>query len=86
MFGQEVNLSTTFRPQMDGQERTIKTLMDILRACVINFKGNWDDYLPLIDFVYTRVTVQASKWLHMKHFMGEDAHLLLDGLKLVSQG
>ncbi|KAH0684667.1 hypothetical protein KY289_022419 [Solanum tuberosum] len=37
----------------DGQEqRTIKTLEDMLRACVINFKGNWDDHLPLIKFSY----------------------------------
>ncbi|XP_049405240.1 uncharacterized protein LOC125868691 [Solanum stenotomum] len=37
----------------DGQaERTIQTLEDMLRACVIDFKGNWDDHLPLIEFVY----------------------------------
>ncbi|WMV18757.1 hypothetical protein MTR67_012142 [Solanum verrucosum] len=24
----------------------------MLRACVINFKGNWDDHLPLIEFAY----------------------------------
>ena len=24
----------------------------MLRACVIDFKGNWDDYLPLIEFSY----------------------------------
>ncbi|WMV54516.1 hypothetical protein MTR67_047901, partial [Solanum verrucosum] len=24
----------------------------MLRACVIDFKGNWDDYLPLIEFAY----------------------------------
>ncbi|WMV25057.1 hypothetical protein MTR67_018442 [Solanum verrucosum] len=37
----------------DGQvERTIQTLEDMLRACVINFKGNRDDHLPLIEFSY----------------------------------
>ncbi|WMV46138.1 hypothetical protein MTR67_039523, partial [Solanum verrucosum] len=46
-------LSTTFHPQIDGQvECTINTLEYMLRACVINFKGNWDDYLPLIEFSY----------------------------------
>ncbi|WMV24685.1 hypothetical protein MTR67_018070 [Solanum verrucosum] len=25
---------------------------DMLRACVIDFKGNWDDHLPLIEFAY----------------------------------
>ena len=24
----------------------------MLRACVTEFKGNWDNYLPLIDFTY----------------------------------
>ncbi|XP_019256269.1 PREDICTED: uncharacterized protein LOC109234655, partial [Nicotiana attenuata] len=37
----------------DGQaERTIQTLEDMLRACVLDFKGNWDDHLPLIEFAY----------------------------------
>ncbi|WMV49970.1 hypothetical protein MTR67_043355 [Solanum verrucosum] len=33
-------------------ERTIQTLEDMLRACVIDFKGNWDEHLPLIEFSY----------------------------------
>ena len=24
----------------------------MLRACVFDFKGNWDDHLPLIEFSY----------------------------------
>ena len=51
--GTQVNLSTAFHPQTDGQaERTIQTLEDMLRACVIDFKGSWDDHLPLIEFAY----------------------------------
>ncbi|KAK4391439.1 Retrovirus-related Pol polyprotein from transposon [Sesamum angolense] len=35
----------------DGQsERTIQTLEDMMRACIIEFKGNWDDHLPLMEF------------------------------------
>ena len=42
-----------FHPQTDGQaERTIQTLEDMLRACVIDFRGSWDDHLPLIEFAY----------------------------------
>ncbi|CAN4099443.1 unnamed protein product [Withania somnifera] len=52
-LGTKVNLSTAFHPQTDGQaERTIQTLEDILRACVLDFKGSWHDHLPLIEFAY----------------------------------
>lgn len=48
-----MNLSTVFHPQMDGQaEHTIQTLEDMLRACVIDFKGSWVDHLRLIEFAY----------------------------------
>ncbi|EOY18962.1 Uncharacterized protein TCM_043494 [Theobroma cacao] len=37
----------------DGQsERTIQTLEDMLRACVIDFIGSWDRHLPLVEFAY----------------------------------
>ncbi|GJY83268.1 putative reverse transcriptase domain-containing protein [Tanacetum coccineum] len=46
-------MSTTYHPQTDGQsERTIQTLKDMLRACVIDFGGNWDVHLPLVEFSY----------------------------------
>ncbi|XP_070021726.1 uncharacterized protein [Nicotiana sylvestris] len=59
-LGTKVNLSTAFHPQTDGQaERTIQTLEDMMRACVIDFGGNWDDHLPLIEFAYNN-SYQAS--------------------------
>ncbi|GJU29665.1 putative reverse transcriptase domain-containing protein [Tanacetum coccineum] len=37
----------------DGQsERTIQTLEDMLRACVLDFRGSWDVHLPLVEFSY----------------------------------
>ncbi|XP_070030045.1 uncharacterized protein [Nicotiana sylvestris] len=37
----------------DGQsERTFQILEDMLRACVIDFGGQWDQFLPLIEFSY----------------------------------
>ena len=47
-LGTKVKLSITIHPQTDGlAERTIQTLENMFRACVIDFKGNWDDHLPL---------------------------------------
>ncbi|GKB44109.1 putative reverse transcriptase domain-containing protein [Tanacetum coccineum] len=52
-LGTKLHTSTAFHPQTDGQsERTIQTLEDMLRACVIDFGGNWDDHLPLVEFAY----------------------------------
>ena len=48
-----LDLSTAFHPQTVGQfERTIQVLEDMLRACVIEFGGHWDNFLPLAEFSY----------------------------------
>ncbi|GJY41992.1 putative reverse transcriptase domain-containing protein [Tanacetum coccineum] len=48
-----LDISTPYHPQTDGQrERTIQTLEDMLRACVIDFRGSWDIHLPLVEFSY----------------------------------
>ena len=52
-LGTKLNMSTAYHPQTDGQsERTIKTLEDMLRVCALDFKGSWDEHLPLIEFSY----------------------------------
>ncbi|KAI3742408.1 hypothetical protein L1987_60089 [Smallanthus sonchifolius] len=52
-MGTRLNLSTAYHPQTDGQsERTIQMLKDMLRACALDFGGNWDDHLPLAEFSY----------------------------------
>ncbi|KAI3746007.1 hypothetical protein L6452_08422 [Arctium lappa] len=52
-LGTKVKLSTMYHPQTDGQsERTIQTLEDMLRSCVIDFGGRWDSHLPLVEFSY----------------------------------
>ncbi|GKE57301.1 putative reverse transcriptase domain-containing protein, partial [Tanacetum coccineum] len=36
----------------DPSERTIQTLKDMLRACVIDFRKGWVNHLPLVEFSY----------------------------------
>nr|GEV81822.1 putative reverse transcriptase domain-containing protein [Tanacetum cinerariifolium] len=52
-IGTQLDMSTAYHPQTDGQsERTIQTLKDMLRACVIDFGNGWERHLPLIEFSY----------------------------------
>nr|GEV93734.1 reverse transcriptase domain-containing protein [Tanacetum cinerariifolium] len=52
-LGTQLDMSTSYHPQIDGQsERTIQTLEDMLRACVMDFRKGWDRHLPLIEFSY----------------------------------
>ena len=60
VIGTHLHFSTTFHPQTDGQsERTIQTLKDMLRDCVMEFKGSWDTHLALMEFAYNN-SYQAS--------------------------
>ncbi|GJW84133.1 putative reverse transcriptase domain-containing protein [Tanacetum coccineum] len=52
-MGTRLDMSTAYHPETDGQsERTIQTLKDMLRACVIDFGKGWEGHLPLIKFSY----------------------------------
>nr|GFA09197.1 putative reverse transcriptase domain-containing protein [Tanacetum cinerariifolium] len=55
-LGTNVDMSTAYHPQTDGQsERTIQTLEDMLRACVIDFSNGWNKHLPLAEFSYINI-------------------------------
>ncbi|GJT56766.1 putative reverse transcriptase domain-containing protein [Tanacetum coccineum] len=46
-------LARTYLKETDGQsERTIQTLEDMQRACVIDFGNGWVRHLPLVEFSY----------------------------------
>ncbi|KAJ0919921.1 putative nucleotidyltransferase, Ribonuclease H [Helianthus annuus] len=63
-FGSRLDMSTAYHPQTDGQsERTIQTLGDMLRACVIDFGNAWEKHLPLVEFSYNNsyhTSIQAA--------------------------
>ncbi|GKG13027.1 putative reverse transcriptase domain-containing protein, partial [Tanacetum coccineum] len=52
-LGTNLDMSTAYHLQTDGQsERTIQTLEDMLRACVIEFGKGWVNHFPLVEFSY----------------------------------
>ena len=52
-MGSQLKFSTAFHPQTDGQsERAIQVLEDLLRMCALDWKGNWETHLPLVEFAY----------------------------------
>nr|GFB08372.1 reverse transcriptase domain-containing protein [Tanacetum cinerariifolium] len=52
-LGTNLDMSIVYHPETDGQiKRTIQTLEDMLRACVIDFGKRWVKHLPLVKFSY----------------------------------
>nr|KYP61005.1 Retrotransposable element Tf2 [Cajanus cajan] len=52
-LGTRLRLSSAYHPQTDGQsEKTIQSLEDLLRACVLDHLGSWEEVLPLVEFTY----------------------------------
>ncbi|GJT87712.1 putative reverse transcriptase domain-containing protein [Tanacetum coccineum] len=50
-LGDHLDMSTAYHPQTNNQsKRTIQTLKDMLRACILEFRGSWDVHLPLVEF------------------------------------
>ncbi|XP_071718180.1 uncharacterized protein [Rutidosis leptorrhynchoides] len=52
-LGTRANLGTTYHPQIDSQrERTIQTLENMLRACVLEYGGSWHSHMSLVELAY----------------------------------
>jgi hypothetical protein len=59
-MGTNLNYSTTFHPQTDGQtERVNQVLEDLLRACVLTYGSDWEKSLSYVEFSYNN-SYQAS--------------------------
>nr|GEZ90935.1 putative reverse transcriptase domain-containing protein [Tanacetum cinerariifolium] len=52
-LGTDISMNTAYHLKTDGQsERTIQTLEEMLRACVIDFGKGWVKYLSLCKLLY----------------------------------
>ncbi|GJT12272.1 putative reverse transcriptase domain-containing protein [Tanacetum coccineum] len=65
-LGTDISMSTAYHPETNGQsKRTIQTLEDMLRACVIDFGKGWVKHLPLAEFSYNNsyhVSIKAAPY------------------------
>nr|GFA19793.1 putative reverse transcriptase domain-containing protein [Tanacetum cinerariifolium] len=61
---ERLDVSTAYHPETNGQsKRTIQTLEDMLRAYAIDFRKNWVNHLPLVEFLYNNsyhATIKAA--------------------------
>ena len=52
-MGVELCMSTAYHPQSDGQTEVVnKFLEDLLRMCVLDFGGSWEEHIHLAEFAY----------------------------------
>ncbi|GJT89312.1 putative reverse transcriptase domain-containing protein [Tanacetum coccineum] len=74
-LGTNLDMSTANHSQTNGQtERTIQTLKDILRACVIEFGKGWVNHLPLVKFSYNNSYHASIKAVPFKALYGRKCH------------
>ncbi|GJS15178.1 putative reverse transcriptase domain-containing protein [Tanacetum coccineum] len=70
-LGTRLDMSTANHPQTDGQsEHTIQTLEDMLKACVIDFRGSWDTHLPIVEIFYNNSYHASVKCAPFKALYG----------------
>ncbi|GJW00708.1 putative reverse transcriptase domain-containing protein [Tanacetum coccineum] len=71
-------MSTAYHPQTNGQsKRTIETLEDMLRACVLDFRGSWDVHLPLVEFSYNNSYHSSVRCAPVKALYGRKCRSLI---------
>ncbi|GJR70211.1 putative reverse transcriptase domain-containing protein [Tanacetum coccineum] len=80
-LGTNLDMNIAYHPETDGQsQRTIQTLKDMLRACVIDFGSGRDKHLPLVEFSYNN-SYHAKPYLS-KLYTEENVDRLYVGVRV----
>ncbi|KAA3480573.1 DNA/RNA polymerases superfamily protein [Gossypium australe] len=71
-LGTKLSFSTGFHSQTDGQsERLVQILEDMFRCCVLEFRGNWEKYLSLVEFAYNNSFQSSLKMAPYEALYGQ---------------
>ena len=78
-FGTNIALAATHHLQSDGQiEKTIRTLIQLLRAFTNQQQDTWEEVLPLLQFALNDVYCEATSSTPFRILLGQDPHSPLD--------
>ena len=65
VLGTKLFISNNYHPQSDKQtERPIQTLKDMLRACILDFGGSWEEHLHVVELPIITVIIQVMVPFH----------------------
>jgi len=77
-LGTRLKFNTAYHLQTNGQlERTIQILEDMLRACMLDFKGSWEDHFHLAEFDYNNSYQASIKMAPLDALYGRKCRSLL---------
>ena len=80
-----LKFSITYHLQTDGQsEEAIQILEDMLRTCMLDFKGSWKDHLDLTEFAYNNSYHVSNKMAPFEALYGRKCRSLCAGTILVT--
>ncbi|GJR50307.1 putative reverse transcriptase domain-containing protein [Tanacetum coccineum] len=75
-LGTSLDMSIAYHLETDEQsERTIQTLEDMLRACVIDFGNGWVKHFPLVEFSYNNIYHASIKAAPFEALYGRKCRL-----------
>ena len=73
-----MNFSSFYHSQINGKtERVSQILKDMLRACVLEFQGKWEDDLPLVEFSHNNSYQSTIKMAMFEALYGRKCRIPL---------
>jgi hypothetical protein len=70
-LGTQLNFSTTYHPETDGQTKRINQILeDMLHMYVMDQQKCWEEFLPLVEFAYNNSYQSSIKMAPFKFLYG----------------